>query len=433
MTAFSAAVAGANPAATKSGPVTEVLDLATNRPMNPTHYVARETWMQAESGMTVFGLVIEFMDPRFSEAGVTIQGGEIAAPPVPPKTEPGKPVPRPAPNRRRFIAGSSRTVIRDASGQARVGIRWIPSRAGAFYQNCQTKIFSFRLDRQAMEQIGFPLAVSCELERNPPQFTISVPDGIEWLDYNLNEVQGKGERSRRFELPSGNLATEKVGFFTFRNGDRVFSFPITVKTLGEDESVGRKGLDFQKSLAVGMASLAYGGDESVSSSGYLLKFSGLSGAFLKMMKFGVHFKNTFNLDDDPKAITMTDLGVSLGAYSDFGAKSSAGVYGQYRSLDYRHLESNGRLQSSQFGIGLMGHTKLGEQHKILANVSMANLGSKVVKSHLNAALGYSYRLVLGGVETWLGLEYEMQTVQGDSEEGASREFSDNNILVSFEF
>lgn len=395
----------------------EVKDLLKGQVLPEAGYKAEEGWAPVGPGLSGFGLILDLPGAAFANKGVRIEGGELSR----------------AGEQMRFLIGSTEARIFDGEGVPLYEIRWVPNRKGVIYKDCQTKIFSFRLSQEA-QALDFPLAVMCELDKNPPRFTISVLQDVQWMDYELNEMQGKGERNRLFALPSGNLASENVGNFNFVYKDKKHRIPVVVKTLSDQRSPSvSKGLGFSKTLGVGMSSLVYTGDSSYSASSYLLKFSGWSDVFWSFLRFGVNLKNTFNMADDPKTINLMDLALNLGYVKDFGENFGLGVYGQYRSLDYRHLESNARLQSSQMGFGVTLTYLLGKNSKFNADISMATLGSKVMQSHMDMVFGYAYRLSSGSTETWLGFQYEIQNAQGLTEAGASRQFGDSNMILTLEF
>lgn len=392
----------------------EILDAKSKEAVSSETYKASEGWHRSDSGLSTYGVAIEFSDTDFLKNVKMSGGAEIIT------TE----------EKLVLLLGSNNVVLKDAAGDEKATIRWTPDRTGIIYNRCRTKIFSFRLNKKD-ESIDFPLAIACELDKSPPRFTISVPEEIEWIDYSVTEVSGKGNRTRVFELPSGNLRSDIVGQFEFKNGDKNFVLPIAIKRLGEDKAKS-KGLEFEKSLYIGSSSINYeAATEAFAAQSFLLKFKGLSGYFLNALRFNMQLKNTFNLSEDPKAINLTDIGLGVGYFKNWGG-FDAGVVGQYRYLDYLHVSSGGRMQSSQLGVLLASSYRFGS-NRVSGEVSMANFGSKVVQSHMNIAIGYAYLMTIRGFPTWLGAEYEMQTVTATDEAGNSRKFDDTSMLISFSF
>ena len=392
---------------------------ADGKELANSSYTASEAWNILSSEHKVYGVMLKLNDAAIYDQISEVEGGEIS------KDKSGNPA---------LILGANKSLIKDTAGNILYTVQWTPDRKGIFVDRCKTNIFGLRLGTKAQNP-EFPIGVSCNLEENPPRFTVSVPYEVEWVDYTLTEVAGKGERWREFDVPSGNLKDENVGSFTFRYQDKLYTLPVIVKILSEEiqkaQGASQK-VQFDKTSGIGMMSSSYSGTTSASASSFVLKFSGLTENIFSKVRYGAGFKGSFVTGDDSKSISVMDLGFKLGYYADLSNDYVLGSYLQYRQFNFRHVESEAQVQSTQFGFGFESFYQIAPKHKLYFDLNLATLGSKVLKSHTQISLAYKYQVMILGKEAWIGPFFETQSVSATSTDGTSR-FTETSMMFASEY
>jgi hypothetical protein len=332
----------------------------------------------------------------------------------------------------RIVTGATKAYIQDETGQVIYEVEWKPTKEQnvMITRGCPAELLRLREVKNTV--VGFPMGISCNFTVFPGLVTISLPQEARWSSANLVEVSGKGERYRTFEVPQGNLEGKASGAFRFRNKDQTLTYAVFVKKL--EEKAAALSIGFDKSISFGMASSVLGSDSvSYASSSFFYEFNGLTDFVWSYLKFGFGFFNSFSMGEDPAVVSSRDSKMTVGYYSNNKAGFNYGVWTGHRNFDIKQDLSSTKFQSSQFAFGLDATYVISPTSTIVGKFEMANLGSKVVKSHMKIGLNYKYKMTISKTEYIIGGLFETQNMQMATATGDSRKFDLTKFGVSLDF
>lgn len=396
----------------------EFRDPRTDAKITDGSYIGEEGFVETQYGVRAYGLIIRARNADLSKKDWTLKGGDVFQ----------------VGQTKNFLVGSHEAFLLDESKKPILKILWIPEKKGMSYDQCPQAILSAKMVKTEAST-PFPIGVGCNVETNPPRIMVSVPSSVEWEEHGFQEMAGKGERWRVFDLPSGNLKNDQVGWMVFRAMQKLWRVSLHVKTL--TPATGRSlGFDKSFSLGFGSASLTASG-QSYSSSDLMIRFEGATEPLLNFLKLGVFMKFNTGFSSSLALIFGKDVGMSAGYFRPYadGEKRlfSWGGFAEYRSIDYKHQTTNFSLQASMFSAGASAEFMPSPRHKFRAVGRMGNFGSNVVSAYTQMQGGYQMRMSLFGVNTWVGGTVIIQNLSATNSSGEERSLAENQFLLTIDF
>ncbi|MBU6376192.1 MAG: hypothetical protein KGQ59_09370 [Bdellovibrionales bacterium] len=410
----------------------ELLDPRSGDALSDSPFDAKEGFAETGIGAKVYGLILtlktENPDPKQNPT-FSIEGGEVF-------DLPG--------GKKGYVIGASEATVMNASKSPVVKVKWTPEQSGIVYDGCQRNIFQASMGKSrgstetAVGPAPFPIAISCNLESSPAVVMVSVPSQIQWDQTTLQEISGKGQRWRLYQLPSAGTSNTQIGKLVFRSDKRLWTVGLNLNKLSEQASRALLP-STEKQISIGYTMAKLGGDAgNFSSSDFVFRFEGLSEPLLGRMKLGLLVNMNFGLSSDPNLIFGKDIGVNFGYY--FGLLSqgdrapfSGGLFAELRSTDFKHAPSSFSVQATYFDFGLESRWRLSPKHRLSLTGRFGNFGSAVLKSQMGVQLGYSYIGKLFGRPLAWGPSFLLQNLSVTEASGAKRTLGSNLFLLTFEF
>ena len=336
-------------------------------------FSVKEGFAELDSKKKIWGLILSPTDPIIAESW-SIKGGEIL------KNN----------NSKVFIVGNHQATIQNKNGAPLFEIEWQPENLGLQLNNCDTNYLELKIEK---ENLNFPLGISCDLIENPPRFTVSTLQDIEWDEFTFEELEGKGERWRTFNLPSGNLKVKEVGYFIFKDKKQKIKLPLLLSTLKFDEEVQKTkqiGIEKKIGFLVNSTKLQMSG-KSYKSTNFSVLLEAQTERIFDGIKIGFLSSFPLGFSQATDQILSQRGSLNIGYYSkDLDKESNPwqwGILSSYQALNYSHNPTSFTLQSSTLGLGFQ-NSFLFNNNRLNFEFSLNNLGSKVFTNYSEFRLNY---------------------------------------------
>lgn len=346
-------------------------------------------------------------------------------------------------------AGSlnQKIIITTKNGETFFGsLKWIPERKGFFIKNCPKDVPIFHFQKK--KPIDFPMGFSCVFDKSILSIIISMPSHVEIVSSTLFEAEGKGERWKKYTIPTTSTKGGIIGKFKFQNQTNTFSSillagenkktevqknEINTETPPQRESL----LQFESAFGFGQIDMNYfTGLEEVKDNKYILKYSGISKSYFNFLKFGGDFKMSMALqkkNDTEESIDLMGANVHLGYYHKIATHGELGLRTTYVYCDFQQSSTASRMQSGNTDIDLTAGYFFLEKHKLSLTKTLHSVASGVVKKHDLMQFDYKVNLRSNKSPIWLGIQMETQDFQVQSDTSGNRKFTEKEFVVTLGF
>jgi hypothetical protein len=399
----------------------EVFQMPQNSLSTDFPFTLDEGFADTNYGSKVWGLVLKFKDKAWNTKKMKLKGGDVFS------TALGV----------TFVIGAENSMLLSEAGVVLYRIRWTPDLQGVQYDGCENKHLSLNPNNLVLK---FPIGVSCNLRSFQPQVIISTIQSIEWYDYTLEEIEGKGERWKLFNLPSGNLNNTEIGKFVFKSKDKdkdknkdveqLIQLPLQIsklkfndgadsitKTLYMDKIVGFE----YESSSLTTPTAGY------SSPHFAVVLKAETEKVYRNFNLGFASRIPFGLSQSMDTLVSQKTALSstyLGQDADGVRKNYQWGLGlNYQAVNYYHKTSNFSVQASLIGVELKNKYVRGK-HKYNLDLQMNNIGSNVFSAYNDIDFSYSRPTQLYGVLCRWGLNMRMSDIMVKGESGEANKISE---------
>lgn len=389
----------------------EVFQMPQNTLSNDFPFNLEEGFVDTNYGSKVWGLSLKFKDKSWQAKKMKLKGGEVYS------TSIGA----------TYVIGSENSMLLSEAGVVLYRIRWVPDLVGVQYDGCESRHLSMNPNKILLK---FPIGVSCNLRMLQPQVIISTVQSIDWYDYTLEEIEGKGERWRLFNLPSGNLNNVEIGKFVFKDKEQMITLPLQISKLkfndGADSITKTLYIDKVVGFEYESSSLTTP-TAGYSSPHFAVVLKAETEKIYRNFNLGFSSRIPFGLSQSIDTLVSQKAALSsayLGQDADGVRKNYQwGLGVNYQAVNYYHKTSSFSVQSSLVGVELKNKYVRGK-HKYNLDFQMNNIGSNVFSAYNDIDFSYSRPTQLYGVLCRWGLNLRMSDIMVKGESGEANKISE---------
>jgi hypothetical protein len=301
-------------------------------------------------------------------------------------------------------------------------------------QNSKCSEYNLTIKATKKPPAGTLLAFSCEKVGDKIILTLSTLGTADINSSSVNELDGKGETWRAFDLGTVKAEAATVLELGLSKAGQDFGLKIVSKKIEDKKGATpppedpRQKQQIRAGLAYSMATISITNSYSDASPGIFVGFT--SKPLFWGTKFDADFKQGFAAED-PKAISTSDLKIGLKKDIELGSKNFLFVpQALFVNSKYSQQLSGLDINLVSYGAGLGLSYFFSNRDSFDLSYKMISFGSNVVSSastiqiKVNFVLFTSYNLILG---------LEMQNLAGQSTSGNTIKVDQNVLLFGLGF
>lgn len=261
---------------------------------------------------------------------------------------------------------------------------------------------------------GVVMAFACEKVGTKILLSISTLGTLEVNSSSLNELDGKGETWRVYDL--GTIKAEASTVLDLGVSNSLHDFKVTISSKKFDDKKNKDENEISQFTQIGLTTLAsnlsIGKSYNDSSLGFFIDYT--SKPILFETRVNASFKQGF-ANSEPKSISASDLkfalerGVSLFSKDVFIIPRLLFVNSKY-SQEISKMD----ISLISFGVGIGFEYLISRSEKVLFNYQVISIGSDVVTSANSMQIKYNF---LAFKNFNFNVGYELQSLSGTSTNG----------------
>lgn len=329
------------------------------------------------------------------------------------------------------------------NGQKHIGsIIWTPEGKGLFLKDCPKEVPLFRFQKK--NPIDLPIGYSCVFDKSILFVIVSMPTELEIVESTLVEVEGKGERWKKYLIPTTSEKGGVIAKFKFQNQSKAYSAVLVALEIKKNEEPLKASefprsfmLDIYNTFGLGLADMNYATDSSeFKNKKYVFKYVVISKSYFDFLKFGGNFKASLMSSEKSSASESVDLkgfAAHIGYYRKLSKEFEFGFRPTFLYYDFQQSSGVSRAQSSLLNFDCIGEYILSERQRFNLVVTAYSVSSGVTKKHSGAQINYKFNLKSSKAPIWLGAQVENHNFNIQNSGGGKITFVENEILVTVEF
>lgn len=326
-------------------------------------------------------------------------------------------------------------TLRNAANATRtIEFSYRPAATDFGVQNSKCADYNLTIKATKKPPAGTLLAFACDKVDNKIILTLSTMGTADINSSSVNELDGKGETWRAFDLGTIKAEATTVLELGLSKAGQDFGLKVVSKKIEDKKGVtpppedDRKKQQIRAGLAYSMTNISITNSYSDASPGIFVGFT--SKPLFWDTKFDADFKQGFAAED-PKAISTSDLKIGLRKDIELGSKNFLFVpQALFVNSKYSQQLSGLDINLVSYGAGLGLSYFFSNRESFDLSYKMISFGSNVVslastiQIKVNFILFSSYNFILG---------FEMQNLAGQSTSGNSIKVDQNVLLLGLGF